>query len=97
MSTSHRSGNGRTVSKQSDEVVDQLVEHIKSLGCEARDAVEQKLRDVRGVAEEYIDSGREQAAVWERTLEEQIVAKPIKTLLIASACAFVLGMVVSRR
>jgi len=50
----------------------------------------------RELASEYYRQGRQQAAIWEHELEQQIREKPLQSLLIAGGIGVLLGLLLRR-
>jgi ElaB/YqjD/DUF883 family membrane-anchored ribosome-binding protein len=75
----------------------QAMESVRGSATQARDMAQQQFETVRDTATEYWQQGRERAVELERTLEHQIAAAPIKSVAMAAAVGFVLGIFWIRR
>jgi ElaB/YqjD/DUF883 family membrane-anchored ribosome-binding protein len=75
----------------------QAVEAVRGGATQAREMATQQYETVRDAAGEYWEQGRARATELERTLEHQIAAAPIKSVAMAAAVGFVLGIFWIRR
>jgi ElaB/YqjD/DUF883 family membrane-anchored ribosome-binding protein len=75
----------------------QAVDAVRGGASQARDMAAQQYETVRDTASEYWEQGRSRAVELERTLEHQIAAAPIKSVAMAAAVGFVLGIFWIRR
>ena len=75
----------------------QAVEAVKGTASQAREMAAQQYETVRDTASEYWEEGRARAIELERTLEHQIAQAPIKSVAMAAAVGFVLGIFWIRR
>jgi ElaB/YqjD/DUF883 family membrane-anchored ribosome-binding protein len=75
----------------------QAVEAVRGSASQAREMASQQYETVRDAASEYWQQGRSRAVDLERTLEHQIAAAPIKSVAMAAAVGFVLGIFWIRR
>ena len=67
------------------------------MGSIARDVAQEKLEQLRESATEYRDQGRDKIQEVERTIEDYIRERPIKTILIAAGVGLLLGRFWMRR
>ena|SRR5438105_12707899 len=74
-----------------------LTEDFRTLGDIARDAVHEKLGELRGRAADYSDQRRNGAQLVQRTLEQHIQERPLKSILIAAGIGLLLGRFWLRR
>jgi ElaB/YqjD/DUF883 family membrane-anchored ribosome-binding protein len=75
----------------------QAMEAVKGTASQAREMATQQYETARDTASEYWEQGRARAVELERTLEHQIAQAPIKSVAMAAAVGFVLGIFWIRR
>jgi len=75
----------------------QAMEAVKGTASQAREMATQQYETARDTATEYWEQGRARAVELERTLEHQIAQAPIKSVAMAAAVGFVLGIFWIRR
>lgn len=79
------------------ETASQAMEAVKGTASQAREMATQQYETARDAASEYWEQGRTRALEMERTLEHQIAQAPIKSVAMAAAVGFVLGIFWIRR
>jgi ElaB/YqjD/DUF883 family membrane-anchored ribosome-binding protein len=62
-----------------------------------KDAVQEKVRDVKDSARQMMERGRDQAEELGRSLEERIRERPLQSVLIAGGVGILLGAILCRR
>jgi len=90
--TANRTVTGR-LSKQAKAVTQDLHE----MGDIAKDAAQEKLEQLRANASEYVEQGRDKVQKVERSIEQYIRERPLKSLLIAAGIGLFLGRFWMRR
>jgi len=84
---------GADVKQAAQERFEQLRESAQEYVDEGRKFVD----DGRKMAGQYMDEGRKRAVELEHSIESQIRRQPLKSLLAATACGFLLGMLFVRK
>ena len=74
-----------------------VTQDVSKMGSIARDVAQEKLEQLRESATEYRDQGRDKIQEVERTIEDYIRERPIKTILIAAGVGLLLGRFWMRR
>lgn len=74
-----------------------LTEELGTLRDIARDAVLEKLDELRGSAADYCEQGRDKTQLFQRSLEQHIQERPLKSILIAAGIGLLLGRFWLRR
>jgi len=87
-----RGANGR-MGKQARKVI----QDVQEMGGAARDVAQEKLEHLRESASEYKDQGRDKVEQVERTIEQFIRERPLKTVLIAAGVGLLIGRFWMRR
>lgn len=82
---------GRKVASTAHAESDHLLDSVKELGTSAGRFARESLDQVRGLAEEYYEDGRERVVEAEQSVEERIRTKPLQSLLFAAGAGFVIG------
>ena len=97
--TRHRAGRNQHSSGNHamEETGDRIINRVKAVSNEALDAAEKRVHQARKTAASYVKAGRRSAGRWERSFERQLGKQPIKSLLAASACGFLMGVLFARR
>lgn len=72
-------------------------EHLRESAQEYVDEGRRFVEEGRKMAGQYMDEGRKRAVEFEHSIESQIRRQPLKSLLAASACGFLLGMLFVRK
>jgi len=87
-----RAANGR-MSKQARKVT----QEVQEMGLTARDIAQEKIEYLRERASDYKDQGRAEIKKLERTMEQYIRERPLKTILIAAGIGLLVGRFWMRR
>jgi len=87
-----RLANGR-MGKQAKKVA----QDVSKMGSIARDVAQEEFEHLRESASEYKDQGRDKVQQVERTIEQFIRERPLKTVLIAAGVGLLLGRFWMRR
>ena len=74
-----------------------ITQDVSRMGDIARDMAQEKLEQLRESATDYKDQGRDKIQEVERTIEDYIRERPIKTILIAAGIGLLLGRFWMRR
>lgn len=74
-----------------------ITQDVSQMGKIARDVAEETLGQLRESATEYKDQGLDKIQEVERTIEDYIRERPIKTILIAAGVGLLLGRFWMRR
>jgi ElaB/YqjD/DUF883 family membrane-anchored ribosome-binding protein len=74
-----------------------VVEDMQELGGMAREMAQEKYEQVRDGAVDYAREGREKVRTVERSIEQYIREKPLKSVLIAAGAGLLLGRFWMRR
>jgi len=84
-------------SKQFVEQAQKTVQDVQAMGGMAKDIAQEKLENLRASASEYKDQGRERVQQAERTIEQFIQERPVKSVLIAAGIGLFFGRFWMRR
>lgn len=79
------------------EQVRKVRQDVQEFGGIARDVAQEKLEHLRDSAADYKDQGRDKVQKVERTIEQFIQDRPLKTVLIAAGVGLLLGRFWMRR
>jgi ElaB/YqjD/DUF883 family membrane-anchored ribosome-binding protein len=74
-----------------------VVQDLQELGGMAREMAQEKVEQVRTVAADCANEGREKVRQVEHSVEEYIREQPLKSMLIAAGVGLVLGRFWMRR
>jgi len=84
-------------SKRFVEQAQKTVQDVQALGGMAKDIAQEKLEHLRTSASEYKNQGQEKVQQAERTIEQYIQERPIKSVLIAAGIGLFFGRFWMRR
>jgi ElaB/YqjD/DUF883 family membrane-anchored ribosome-binding protein len=73
------------------------VENIKQTAGQYVEQGREQMESLKSTAADYMEQGRHRAIEMERTLESQIRAQPMRSVLIAAGIGLVAGILLSRR
>jgi ElaB/YqjD/DUF883 family membrane-anchored ribosome-binding protein len=89
-----------TVQSKRDDIAmhaSEIGKDFQDMGQAARQMAAERAEQLRETANEYLDQGKARVREFGETMQHQIQEQPMKTLLIAGAVGFVLGMLWNRR
>jgi ElaB/YqjD/DUF883 family membrane-anchored ribosome-binding protein len=84
-------------SDQLREKTSAIRDDLRDLGRLTREAAQEKLGEVRQVADDYLGQGRKKAAELEDRVESYVREKPLQSVLIAAGVGVLLGFLLRRR
>jgi len=84
-------------SKRFVEQAQKTVQDVQAMGGMAKDMAQEKLDHLRASASEYKEQGRDKVHEVERTIEEYIRERPVKSVLIAAGVGLLFGRFWMRR
>lgn len=74
-----------------------LSQGLHDIGSAARDLAAESAGALRDHAADYLEHGRDRVRDFEENVETRISEHPFRSLLLAGAIGFVVGMICSRR
>lgn len=77
--------------------VREVTQDLQEIGEIAKDAAREKLEQLRDNASEYCEQGRDKVQKVERTLQQYIQDRPVKSILIAAGIGWFFGRFWTRR
>jgi ElaB/YqjD/DUF883 family membrane-anchored ribosome-binding protein len=83
--------------EQAQQRASETMQNIKEMGSQAKSMAQDQYERMRERAGDYYEQGRERAIELEHSLEGQIREQPMRSVLIAAAVGFVLGLFFIRR
>jgi ElaB/YqjD/DUF883 family membrane-anchored ribosome-binding protein len=75
----------------------EIAKDVQDMGHAARQMAAERVEQFRDSANEYLDQGKARAREFGETMQHQIQEQPMKSILIAGAVGFLLGVLWIRR
>lgn len=75
----------------------EVLHAVREMGSDAKKMAQERVAKLRGSASEYLQQGRTKAESLEKSFEDGIRQKPVRSILIAAGLGFVLGVFLRRR